>query len=120
MMTIVTGHRTVLVLGRHPAVDLGAWFAAAKEAAGDLLILAVGFPLTAEQQRAVNDAVAMAVDTGVWLEARIAYRARDVSSFVHRDDRVHVFAAGKEERTIGRALRRAGLSPGARGGVAAR
>lgn len=117
-MKIETVRRTVLVLGRQPAVDLGAHFAAARAVASDVLIVAVGFPLSPDQQRVVNDAVALAVESGVWMEARIAYRPRELAEYVHRDDRVQVFADGREERAIGRALRKVGLTPTSRGPAA--
>jgi hypothetical protein len=112
--------RIALVLGRRPTVDLPEVFARARQAQTDMIILAVGFPLSARQQEIVDEAIALAVDTEVWLEARIAYRAREVSSWVQRTDEVVLSATGWERRRIGWALRRAGLAPAPRPQPAAR
>ncbi len=89
--------RLVIVLGRGKKIDLKPLVDRAWKERIPLVIINLGFPLTASQQKVV-DAALEAAGTGVIaLDAMIAYDARQAVAFLHEGDDV-VFAAARSER----------------------
>jgi len=97
--------RIVVVLGREPGDAKAAdWVANAAHREIPLLVLAVGYPLTGDQQALVEAAVGRAFDLRVQLEAELVPGRTELLAHLHPGDVVVVAATGREARRIGAAL----------------
>jgi hypothetical protein len=96
-----TAPRSVVVLGRtaefgdpEPLVDTAA------QRHGEVLLLTMGYPVTASQRSFVARAVDRAIEAGVPLIAEIVTGTADLARMVGSTDRVEVSARGRERRRI--------------------
>ncbi len=97
----------VVVLGRgRSEVNPAAYVARAAERRLPLLVLAVGYPLSEQQQAFVTECIDRAFAGYVELDARIITRAAELGRHVAPTDEVTIVAAGRDERRIGSTLAR--------------
>jgi hypothetical protein len=102
-----SGPRMVLVLGRGlSAVSPSACVERAAERGIPLVLLAVGYPVSAEQRAFVMEAIERAFDARVHLDAEIVLEAAALEHYVASADEVTVVAAGGDMRRIGLILAR--------------
>jgi hypothetical protein len=90
--------RIVIVLGRRKKVALRELVDRAWRERVPVVIVNLGFPLTASQQAVVGAALEAAATGAITLEAMIAYDARQAAAFLHDGDEV-IYAASRGERT---------------------
>ena len=97
----------VVVLGPgRTDVRPAAYVARAAERRLPLLVLAVGYPLSAEQQAFVTECIDRAFAGFVELDAQIVTAAEALGRHVAPSDEVTIVAAGRDERRIGSVLAR--------------
>jgi len=89
--------RIVIVLGRAKRVDLKPLVDRAWKERVPLVVINLGFPLTASQQKVVDASLEAAGTGAIALDAMIAYDARQAVSFLHEGDEV-LYAASRAER----------------------
>lgn len=102
--------RYLLVLGRNTE-NLGspeALVAMASENELEVTLLSIGFPVTQQQQAFVAEAVDLAVDAGIRLDAEILAGAADLVGRVGEGEEVKVASRGFELRRIQSILRKRG------------
>jgi nucleotide-binding universal stress UspA family protein len=104
MMTEVVRHRRVLVLGRSPAYDIDRLLTDAASSGDDIVMLCVGYPQTAEQERFISTSVDRAFELRVRLVAELVPTVHSLGRFVEPADRLTIVAEGSERRRLERAL----------------
>ena len=98
---IPTKRRTVVVLGRSAR---GATLPSVAEVRDTILVLAIGWPLTAAQRGVLEQAEELARRARVVLDARLVSSAAAATAFVGPDDRLVLDAGARETRRIRRRL----------------
>lgn len=98
--------RLVVVLGREADVDMAAIVQDAWRSRVELVIYNVGFPLTTEQNRAIDVAMEAAGRGVLDLEARITYTIEEAASRIRTDDRVVLAIFGRDRKRFERAVRK--------------
>ncbi len=95
--------RTVLLLGRRPAVS---WNRVRDGLRRDdeLVVLSIGCPVTGAQRTALLEAQTLAERVGAWFDALLITSTKELLSALQPDDEVHVAARGFEGRKLRRAL----------------
>ena len=101
--------RRVFVLGRHAELDVRAEAGRAVEEGRQLVLLSVGYPVTPAQDAVVQDALHVAHDLRLWLDAILVPSSKDLADLVGSDEEVTVVARGAERRRLERALHHATL-----------
>jgi nucleotide-binding universal stress UspA family protein len=101
--------RRVFVLGRHADLDVRAEAGRAVEEGRQLVLLSVGYPVTAAQDAVVQDALHVAHDLRLWLDAILVPSSKDLADLVATGEEVTVVARGAERRKLERALHQATL-----------
>jgi hypothetical protein len=98
-----TTHRAVLVLGRRPS---GLGWPSEEELRGcsELIVLAIGWPLTDRQQRAVDDAEQLARAAGIVLDAILVPSITDAGYRTEERDLLRIDGARRETRKMDRTL----------------
>lgn len=100
--------RLVVVLGREANVDMNAMVQEAWKCRVELVIFNLGFPLTTQQNNAIDIAMEAAGRGVLDLEARITYTIEEAASRIRTDDRVVLAIFGRDRRRFDRAIRRRG------------
>jgi hypothetical protein len=97
--------RTVVILGRRPSVR---WNDVRKglHKGQELVVLSLGYPVTAAQRQALLRADEVAAETGAWFDARLVTSMSDMVTALEPEDEVIVGVRGR----MGRSLR--GFVPG--------
>jgi hypothetical protein len=105
--------RAVLVLGRRPS---GAGWPSAEDlrACSVLVVLAIGWPLTARQRRAVDDAERLARSAGIVLDAHLVPSMGDAAIHTETGDVLRIDGAHREVRKLDRTLSVEGVTRGER------
>ena len=98
--------RLVVALGRDARVDMHEMVHDAWQSHLELVILSMGFPLTREQNAAIDVAMEAAGQGLLELEARICYMPDQAAAKIRPDDRVVLALANGERRALRRALRK--------------
>jgi hypothetical protein len=105
VIEVASGTRMVVVLGRGRSdVNPSAYVARAAERRLPLLVLAVGYPLSEQQQAFVAECIDRAFAGSVELDAQIVTRAAELGHHVAQTDEITIVAAGRDEHRIGSAL----------------
>ncbi len=105
MIDVSVGTRMVVVLGRGRLDVDPAWCVMkAADRRMPILVVAMGHPTTASQQRFVAQAVDRALELRVHLDAEMVADLSGLPTQVRSEDEVTIVAAGREERRIGSAL----------------
>jgi len=104
-------HRAVLVLGRRPS-GLGWPSIEELRACTELVVLAIGWPLTEQQRLAVDDAERLARSAGIVLDAILVPSVGDAAARAESGDELRIDGARREVRRIDRTI--AGITRGAR------
>jgi hypothetical protein len=110
MTDVASMLRYVLVLGRNTE-NLGSPTSLVALARGNELevsLLSVGFPVTPQQQAFVAEAVDLAVDAGIRLDAEILAGTADIAGHIRGGEDVRVASRGLERRRIEAILRKRG------------
>lgn len=107
MIDVGIGTRKVVVVGRDPGpVETGPWIEDAAGRAVPLLLLTVGYPVSADQARLVASLIEEAFDRGVRLEAVMVSARAGLATHLLPDDDVIVTARGRERRGLDAAVKR--------------
>ena len=96
--------RRVLILGRSASVDLAPHADRALAEGAQLVLVTVGYPVPGPHTRAVTDALRLADERGLFVEAALALSPDEARDFVRTGDRVTIVAEGREQRKIERAV----------------
>jgi hypothetical protein len=97
MMDLVT--RTVLLLGRRPAVRWGDLRIGLRKG-DELLIVSIGCPVTKAQREALFRAEGLAERAGAWFDAMLVTATTELSATLRAGDDVQVAARGFEGRRL--------------------
>ena len=103
LVSAATSRKTVLVLGRSATGLTVLTLSQVDEA---VVVLAIGWPLTPEQQSAVSAAQERARTARVVFDAHLLASPDAIRGLVGATDRILVDAKPRETRRIGRALAR--------------
>jgi hypothetical protein len=95
--------RTVVVLGRRPALVWDEVRAGVREA-GELLLLSLGYPVSAGQRRAFTRAQELATELHASFDALLVTSVREALGSIRPDDEVMVAARGRERKQLHAAL----------------
>ncbi len=107
MIGVAVDTRMVVVLGREPGdAKTADWVAHAAQREIPLLLLAVGYPLTGDQEALVADAIDRAFDLRVHLDAVLVPGRPELVAHLLPGDDVVVAATRREARRIDAALAR--------------
>ncbi len=93
------GTRTVVVLGRRPAVEWDAVRNGLSDV-GELVVMSLGYPVTAGQRRAFARAQDLAAEFQASFDALLVTSVREALVSVRPDDDVLVAARGRELRHL--------------------
>jgi hypothetical protein len=96
--------RKVFVLGREATLDVEVTARAAVAARAQLVLLSLGYPVSAHQAGVVGEARGLAEELRLWLDAVLVTSPKQLSDLVGDDDEVTIIASGRERRRIERAL----------------
>ena len=99
--------RHVYVLGGHVRTDAMALAQRALESGGEIVLIAVGYPLSRQQQRLVETTVALVGRMHVDLDAILVASTDELGPHIQRGDHIEVLASGLERRRLSRAVDRA-------------
>lgn len=72
-----------------------------------IVLVSLGYPVSASRADLVRDAVGLARELGLWLDAVLVTSTSELPALVEDGDRVTIVAKGRERRRIERALDRA-------------
>jgi hypothetical protein len=95
--------RTVVLLGRRPSLAVDELRADLREN-DELVILSLGYPVTASQRGILLRAQDMAAEVGAWFDAILVLSMDEMLERVRTDDQVHVAARGSRGRRLRRAV----------------
>ena len=104
-MKVGTRVRVVFVLGRTTSLDARD-LAASVDSASEIVLLSVGYPLTAAQRRAVDGALALAPHLDILVDIQLVTTPRDLPGMVGTGSRVIVTGSAREQRRLRRSLQR--------------
>jgi hypothetical protein len=96
--------RLVVVLGREANVNMDEMVHQARDARVELVILNIGFPMTAEQTAAIDISMEAAGRGILDLEARICYTPEEAAAKIRADDQVVLAVSGPDRARLERAL----------------
>jgi hypothetical protein len=95
--------RTVVLLGRKPTIAWNGIRGSLREG-DELVILSLGYPVTAAQRAALLAAQDLAAATGAWFDAQLVLSTAEMLTSVRPDESVQVAARGWEARRLRSAL----------------
>jgi NAD(P)H-hydrate repair Nnr-like enzyme with NAD(P)H-hydrate dehydratase domain len=101
--------RTVLVLGSR-AIEAPRLYPDDVDGSMTLVVIAVGWPLTAAQQQAVEAARGLAREHSIVFDAQLVGSLAEASEIVSARDRVLLATDRREARRVTRLLRPRGIS----------
>jgi hypothetical protein len=104
-MTVASPPRRVFVLGRKATLDVGAEARRAAADGAELLMLTVGYPVTATQSSAIEEGARLAVDLRFPFDAVLVTDRRSLSEHLQPFEHVVVVAEGRERSALDRLLR---------------
>jgi nucleotide-binding universal stress UspA family protein len=96
--------RRVFVLGRGASLDVEPVARRVVAEGAELILLSLAPPSDLGQATAVGDALRLADELRLWVDAVLVTSPEQAASFVHEGDEVTVLANGSERRRIERAL----------------
>jgi len=91
--------RTVVLLGRKPTIAWNGVRGSLGEG-DELVVLSLGYPVTAAQRAALLAAQDLAEATGAWFDAVLVLSTAEMLRLVRTDEPVHIAARGREARRI--------------------
>jgi Ca2+-transporting ATPase len=94
----------VFVLGREATLDVEVATRAIGAAGGHLVLLSLGYPVSPNQAGVVGEAVSLAEELRLCLDAVLVTSPKQLADLVGDDDQVTIIASGRERRRIERAL----------------
>jgi nucleotide-binding universal stress UspA family protein len=97
--------RRVFVLGRRGTFDVGAEARRAAADGAELVLLSVGYPVTASQSSAVEEGARIALDLRLRFDAVLITQRKRLVEHVWPAEQIVVVAGGRERRTLSRLLR---------------
>jgi hypothetical protein len=97
------GARWVFLLGRSAVLDLEDVARRAQVEPAQLVLLSLGYPVSAAQQAIVQQALQLAADLRLWLDAELVPAPRKVRELVRPTDEMTILAEGAERRRLERA-----------------
>ena len=107
MIDVGIGTRKVVVVGRDPGpVEAGPWVDDAADRAVPLLLLTVGYPVSADQAQLVASLIDEAFDRGVRFEAVMVSGRAGLAGHLLPDDDLVVAARGRERRQLEAVVKR--------------
>ena len=107
MIDVGIGTRKVVVVGRDPGpVETEPWVDDAADRAVPLLLLTVGYPVSAEQAQLVASLIDEAFDRGVRFEAVMVSGRAGLAGHLLPDDDLVVAARGRERRQLEAVVKR--------------
>jgi hypothetical protein len=95
--------RTVLLLGRRPSVEWGTLRAALCRDE-ELVVLSLGYPVSAGQRAALLQAQDLAEEMGAWFDALLVTSMQRMFAILEPDDVIHVAARGWQGKRLRAAL----------------
>jgi len=95
--------RTVLLLGRRPSVNWDR-VAGGLRQDDELVVLSLGYPVTAAQREVLLRAQEISAEVGAWFDALLVTSRNEMLLQLLPDDDVHVAANGREARRLRSAL----------------
>ena len=102
-MKVETGARTAFILGRRAALDVAELRGLASQG-HEVLLVSVGFPPTASQRRAVDDALVLAAELRFLLDAVLVTDMGDLDGLLTGAHEVHVVGSARERRRLERLI----------------
>ena len=96
--------RRVFILGRKGTFDVGTEVRRAAADGAELLLLSVGYPVTAEQSSAVEEGARLAVELRLPFDAALVMNRDGLATHVRAADDVTVVAAGRERKVLEHSL----------------
>ena len=97
--------RRVLILGRSARVDLSTHAERALADGAKLVLVTIGYPVPEPHARAVSEALRLAEERELFVDAALAQDAVEARDFVRAGDEVTIVAARREHRRIERSVR---------------
>jgi nucleotide-binding universal stress UspA family protein len=97
--------RKVFVLGRRAALDVETVARRVVAEGVELVLLSLGFPVSAAQAAVVGDALRLADELRLWLDTALLTTPDQLGEFVRPDDEVTILASGRERTRLERAFR---------------
>src|SRR6266516_903812 len=98
--------RKVFILGRGADLDVEAVAHQVQAEGAELVLVSVGHPAAAAQAAIVGDALRLADELRLWVDAALVTSAEQISELLVETDEVSVLASGAERRRLERALGR--------------
>jgi nucleotide-binding universal stress UspA family protein len=96
--------RKVFVLGRDATLDVESTARRVIADKAELVLLSMGHPVAPAQQAVIGDAMRLADQLRLWVDAALVSSSQQLAELVQRSDDVTVLASGGERREIERAL----------------
>src|SRR2546427_6333897 len=96
--------RRVYVLGRGATLDVEAVARKVIGEGSELVLLSLGYPSDSAQAGVVGDALRLADELRLWLDAVLVSNPAQLPQFIDDGDEVNVLAMGRERRRIERIL----------------
>ncbi len=95
--------RTVMLLGRRPSVN---WEEVRDglRPDGTLVVLSLGYPVTAGQRTVLLEAQQLAADAEAWFDGLLVTSIQEMLAAVRPEDEVLVAARGRERKQLSAAL----------------
>jgi hypothetical protein len=100
---MIVSTRTVVVLGRRPSFAIDGLRAGLREN-DELVVLSLGYPVTAAQRGVLLRAQDLAAEVGAWFDATLVLSTDEMLERVQTEDQVHVAARGSRGRRLRKAL----------------
>jgi len=105
MMSVSAHPRVVVVLGSSPGVDGAELVQDTSLEQAELTLLSFGFPVTAQQQHVIAEAMAEADRLGVYLQVLLVPSPAELLREVRPNPTARIAAVGRDRKHIERALR---------------
>lgn len=96
--------RRVFILGRKGTFDVGTEVRRAAADGAELVLLSVGYPVTAEQSSAVEEGARLAVELRLPFDAALVMNREGLAKHVRSADQVTVVAVGRERKVLEHSL----------------
>jgi len=100
-----TRPRKVFVLGRDAALDVEPVARRVLTDGAELVLLSMGYPQARTQAGVVADALRLADELRLWVDAALVTTPEELTEFIAEGDDVAILASGRERRAIEQALR---------------
>jgi nucleotide-binding universal stress UspA family protein len=104
MLDRATRARRVFILGRDVALDVEPVACRIAETGDELVLLSLGYPVSASQTAAVEQALRLAESLTLWMDAVLVTDVRQLAELLRVGDDVTVLASGAERKRIERVL----------------